>query len=217
MYSDDEAENREAQDRDFKRILVATSPLEAKHVDELDAVFRYFDTDGDGQVSTGQARLAFRAAAVVYSPVDLRQGAKLTRHEWLRLCAQYAKIDAAPMSARDKFRFMFRAMNVYRRASLKTEELHQYFKSTGLGLSVEQVRVLVEATNKYGIGEAMEEDEFVTFMEKREAAEQARRRQESKQRDPSVEGGGGSVDDIDNANAAGSDSTVDVADAFGMF
>ncbi len=215
MYSDDEAAGQEAQDRDFKRILVATSPLEAKHVDELDAVFRYFDTDRDGRVSTDQARLAFRAAAVVYSAVDLRQGAQLTRHQWLRLCAQYAKVDAAPMLDRDRFRAMFQTMNVYRRTNLKTEELHQYFKSTGLGLTVEQVRVLVEATNKYGLGEAMEEAEFTAFMEKREAAKEARQRLESKHRDPNAEAGAG--DDDDNANAAHSDSTVDVADAFGMF
>ena len=188
--------------RDFERILIASTPLEQRNVDELSDVFAYFDTDRDGHLSVDQAQLAFRAAAVLYEKRDLFQKNRLSRQEWMRLCGSYAKDESINLFPKDKWVKMFRAMDTRRRGLLKTEELHAFLKTTGLGATKKQVCVLVESINRYGVGECVTEDEFVAFMLKRQSMREA---------------AGRHLHEENNDGGNNSDSTVDVAEAFGLF
>ena len=194
--------------RDFERILIATTPLEQRNIDELSDVFAYFDTDRDGHLSVDQAQLAFRAAAVLYVKRDLFQKSRVSRQEWMRLCGSYAKDDSINLFPKDKWVKMFKAMDAGRRGVLQTEQLHAFFKTTGLGATEKQVSVLVESMNRYGIGESITEDEFVAFMLKRQSIREAA---------DSQSGGHGDGDAQEENGGNNSDSTVDVADAFGLF
>ena len=186
--------------RDFERILIATTPLEQRNVDELSDVFAYFDTDGDGHLTVDQAQLAFRAAAVLYAKRDLFQKSRVSRQEWLRLCGSYAKDETINLFPEDKWVRMFKAMDTRRRGVLKTEQLHAFFKTTGLGATEKQVCMLVESMNRYGIGESVTEEEFVAFMMKRQAVSDAKV--------------GNAQEENDGGNH--SDSTVDVAEALNL-
>jgi len=195
------------EDADFARILVATTPLEAKHVDELIVIFSYFDTNQDGFLSTDQAILAWRSAAVVYSKKDVRSIKRLTKHQWLRLCGDYAMDEENARRPQDQYITMFKALDFHRREEIKIESLHAYFKTTGLGATLEQTRVLGEAINKYGIGDTVTEEEFVQFMLKREEITRLMKR-----------GGNGSHNaDEENEGGNHTDSTVDMQEAFGFY
>jgi Ca2+-binding EF-hand superfamily protein len=190
------------EDADFARILLATSPLEQKHIDEYIGVFQYFDTNQDNFLSTDQAVLAFRAAAVVYQPIALRSMNKVSKHEWLKMCANYAKDEQHSLYPEDQYITMFKAIDVKRRGVIDIEQLHRFFKTTGLGVTVEQTKVLGEAINKYGLGDQVQEEEFVAFMMKRaEINKKAKRSTYTSKEEEKYH----------------SDSTVDVAEAFGFF
>ena len=189
--------------RDFERILIATTPLDQRNINELSDIFTFYDTDQDNHLTVDQAQLAFRAAAVLYEKQHLFKKDKISRQEWMRLCGTYAKDENIHLFAKDKWVKMFRAMDTRHHGVLTTEQLHSFLKTTGLGATKAQVCVLVESINRYGLGESITEDEFVTFMQKREAV-LARDICEGEEED--ADGGGNN-----------SDSTVDVTEAFSLF
>lgn len=182
--------------RDFERVLIATTPLDQRKIDELSDVFAFFDTNGDGHVSVDQARLAFRAAAVLFDNKDLFKKSTLSRQDWLRLCGDYAKDETINLTPKDKWVRMFKVMDTSRRGIVQTENLQSFLKSTGMGVTMKQVSVLAESMNKFGIGESITEEDFVAHMMKREK----------------MTSGGDHKEERGN----NSDSTVDVAEAFGF-
>jgi len=186
------------EDSDYSKLLVATTPLEPKHIDELITIFQYFDTNQDGHLSIEQAILAFRAAAVVYETRHLRSLSKISKHDWLKLCGNYAQDEENASFPQDKYITMFKAMDVKRRGIIDIETLHVFFKTTGLGATLEQTRVLGESINKYGIGDTITEEEFIQFMLKREEINQTN-------------------GVVENEQGNHSDSTVDVTEAFGFY
>ena len=193
-------------DQDYSRILLATTALEQKHIDELIGIFQYFDTDQDDYLSVDQAMLAFRAAAVVYQPITLRSMTRISKHDWLKLCGNYANDEKHSVFPEEKYLTMFKAVDTRRRGVIPIEALHTFFKTTGLSVTLEQTKVLGEAINKYGIGDQVTEEEFIKFMMKRAEINKL-----------SGKGNSKNSEEEEKEGQYHSDSTVDVTEAFGFY
>ena len=141
----------------------------------------------------------------VYSTSDLRSyGHRISKHQWLKLCSNYAQDEANSMFEKDTFLIMFQSMDVKRRGVITVEALQAFFKTTGLGTTLEQTKILAESINRYGIGDTVTEEEFFKFMLKRSEITKINKRQRGDREEQ-------------NDGGHNSESSVDVTQAFGFY
>ena len=180
----------------FARVLVATTCLEPKHVTELCDVFAYFDVGQVGALDAHRARLAWRAAGVVWNEQDLISLGSIGQREFLKKSAQYlGRVEATQIPA-DKWRSVFSVLDIMQKGEIKPDGLRTFLRSTGVDATLEEVQYFIDACSKYGMADAVTEDDFVKYMEKIE------KKQKAASAEPEMQDG------------ANSDSTVDVASAF---
>ncbi|PKA58613.1 putative calcium-binding protein CML10 [Apostasia shenzhenica] len=156
--------------RSQSELTSPSAPAAAAHEDDLERVFRKFDSNGDGKISSSELGAIFESLghpateeelARMMSEADSDGDGFISLEEFVEL--NVSEVD--PRAALEDLRHAFSVFDLDRNGSISAEELARVMRGLGEGVSVSQCRKMIDGVDRDGDG-LVSFEEFQIMMSK---------------------------------------------------